>query len=318
VFFAIRFIIRLSYLIILTKRFGITKISGINYVFTDEKYAPFSFFNLVFINKKISKFDAEKIVAHEQIHVKQYHTLDILFFELLVIFQWFNPIVWLYKQSIKEVHEFLADKGVLTKGYEKKSYQQLLLALCMSINVTDLTNNFNTSQIKRRFIMMTKMKSGLIAKVKFMVVVPIIVITMVFIACNDTESKKPENSKSTTDSVKEQTQAVQANVDEPIFNEVEEMPVFGKTNNDLSNYLASNIKYPKVAMEKGIQGKVFISFVVTKTGEVANVKVEKPVNELLDAEAVRVVSTMPKWTPGMDKRNPVNVKLTLPINFKLN
>jgi TonB family protein len=318
ILFSLLFLFRIFQLIVFVNKYGITKEGGVKYVITDGHYAPFSFFNLIFINSTISKTDKEKVVVHERVHVNQLHSLDVLFFELLAIFQWFNPIVWLYKKSIKEVHEFLADEGVLTKGVEKSSYQELLLALALGVNVTDLTNNFNTTQIKRRFIMMTKMKSGLIAKVRILMVVPFAAVALLLFACNNNENKKEETTQNKVDSVKEQTTVVQENVVEgKVYDEVEQMPVYGKSQSDLSNYLASNIKYPQEAKEKNIQGKVLVSFVVAKTGAVTNVKVDKSVNKLLDAEAVRVVSAMPNWTPGKNKGEAVNVNFVLPISFKL-
>lgn len=318
ILFSLLFLFRIFQLILFIKKYGITNDGGVKYVITDGHYAPFSFFNLIFINSTISKTDKENVVVHERVHVNQLHSLDVLFFELLAIFQWFNPIVWLYKKSIKEVHEFLADEGVLTKGVEKSSYQELLLALTLGVNVTDLTNNFNTTQIKRRFIMMTKMKSGLIAKVRILMVVPFAAAALLLFACNNNENKKEEATQNKVDTLKEQTAVVPENVvDGEVYDVVEEMPVYGKSQSDLNKYLVSNIKYPQEAKEKKIQGKVYVSFVVTKTGAVADVKIKKSVNKLLDEEALRVVSTMPNWTPGKSKKEAVNVSFVLPISFKL-
>lgn len=319
ILFSFLFLFRIFQLFKFIRKYGITHDGGTKYIITDGNYTPFSFFNFIFINSNITNIDKEKVIAHEQVHVSQLHSLDVLFFEILTIFQWFNPIVWLYKRSIKEVHEFLADEGVLTTGVEKSSYQILLLALTLGSNVTDLTNNFNTTQIKRRFMMMTKMKSGLIAKVRITMVVPFVTAALLLFACNNNENKKEETAQNKGDSATAQTPVVvqKNDVEGTVYDVVDEMPIYGKSQSDLSTYLASTIKYPQEAKVKNIQGKVFISFVVTKTGDVANVKVKKSVNTLLDAEAVRVVSAMPKWTPGKIKNETVNVNFVLPINFKL-
>ena len=102
------------------------------------------------------------------------------------------------------------------------------------------------------------------------------------------------------------------------FQTVEVMPAFGNGESDLINYIAKNVVYPQQAKVKGIQGKVFVSFIVTKEGKVKDAKVLKPGNEMLDAEAIRVVSSMPKWKPGYHKDKAVDVIYNLPINFKLN
>lgn len=100
---------------------------------------------------------------------------------------------------------------------------------------------------------------------------------------------------------------------------VEQMPSFGPGGIDefRNNYIAKNLKYPDVAAENGIQGRVYINFVVEPDGRVTNVKVVRGVDPALDKEAVRVVSSSPKWKPGMQRGKPVRVQFTIPIIFVL-
>ena len=109
---------------------------------------------------------------------------------------------------------------------------------------------------------------------------------------------------------------VKAVPDEP-FDVVEQMPEFPGGTPELMKYISTNVKYPKEAFEKGIQGRVVVQFVVEKDGSINEVKVVKKVNEHLDAEAIRVVNAMPKWKPGKQKGEPVRVKFTLPVTFRL-
>lgn len=102
---------------------------------------------------------------------------------------------------------------------------------------------------------------------------------------------------------------------EEIFTIVEEMPQF--PDGDVASYLAKNIKYPVVAQENGIQGRVICQFVVNKDGSIVDVQVVRGVDPSLDKEALRVIQSMPKWTPGKQRNQPVRVKYTLPVNFKL-
>ena len=95
---------------------------------------------------------------------------------------------------------------------------------------------------------------------------------------------------------------------------VEQAPTF---NGDLKAFLAQNVKYPKKAMENGVQGRVMVQFIVETNGSISNVKVVRSVDPELDAEALRVVKKMPKWTPGMQKGKAVRVRFTLPISFRL-
>ena len=102
-----------------------------------------------------------------------------------------------------------------------------------------------------------------------------------------------------------------------VFDVVEEQPSFPGGQGALMAWLNDNIKYPVVAAENGIQGKVIVEFVVGKNGSISNVKVLRSVDPSLDKEAVRVVSNMPNWTPGKQNGASVNVRFTLPVTFRL-
>lgn len=108
-----------------------------------------------------------------------------------------------------------------------------------------------------------------------------------------------------------------AQQDERVYEKVEQMPEFPGGNEELINFLVKAVQYPDEAKKKGTQGKVFVSFVVGKDGTVTNAKIAKGADPLLDAEALRVVGTMPKWNPGKEKGEAVAVQFTLPIVFAL-
>ena len=101
------------------------------------------------------------------------------------------------------------------------------------------------------------------------------------------------------------------------FDVVEQMPSFPGGQSALFQWLSSNVKYPVVAEENGVQGRVIVSFVVERDGSITNVGVSKSVDPSLDKEAVRVVKSMPKWIPGKQKGSAVRVKYTLPVTFRL-
>lgn len=105
--------------------------------------------------------------------------------------------------------------------------------------------------------------------------------------------------------------------EEQIFQVVEEMPSFPGGDAECMKFLSKNIKYPTIAQENGIQGRVILQFVVNKDGSIVDVTVARSVDPYLDKEAVRVVNMMPKWTPGKQRGKPVRVKYTLPVMFRL-
>ena len=106
--------------------------------------------------------------------------------------------------------------------------------------------------------------------------------------------------------------------DDEFFMVVENMPEFPGGDLGLMKYIQRNVKYPPIAKEYNITGKVYVSFIVDKSGAVTNVKIVRGVDKNLDAEALRVVKSLPKYKPGKQRGQPVRVMFTIPINFTLN
>lgn len=144
--FLARFIFHMVKLYFVGKKLRITRINGIRIVSVDKDFPPFSFLNYIFINdKKLSEHNMRRIIAHEIIHINQYHTFDILFIELITVLQWFNPFVWLYKKSLQETHEFLADYGVIAQGFSAAKYQLLIFEQHVGVKLFEFVNNFKQS-----------------------------------------------------------------------------------------------------------------------------------------------------------------------------
>ena len=136
----------------------------------------------------------------------------------------------------------------------------------------------------------------------------------------DQEGTKDRTMEAIRNDIKvdpEPKEEVKQEVATKVFDVVEQMPSFPGGQAALMQYLASNIKYPVVAEENGVQGRVIVQFVVGKDGSISQVKVVKSVDPSLDKEAARVVSSMPKWVPGKQNGQAVNVKYTVPVTFKL-
>jgi len=126
----------------------------------NENIIPFSFGNAIFINRDLhSESELQEIIRHEFVHVKQYHSLDIIWGEILCILNWYNPFAWLIKRSIRQNLEFIADNKVLENGINKKEYQYLLLKV-IGNNQYSIANQFNFSSLKKRIAMMNKTKSA--------------------------------------------------------------------------------------------------------------------------------------------------------------
>lgn len=145
----------------------------------EENIIPFSFGNSIFINQSLhSGPDLEEIIRHEFVHVKQRHSIDILWTELLCILNWYNPFAWLLRQAVRQNLEFIADNKVVANGVDRKQYQYLLLKV-IGNNQFSIAQKFNFSSLKKRIAMMNKLKSTRINLVKFLFLFPVIVLTLV-------------------------------------------------------------------------------------------------------------------------------------------
>ncbi|WP_295768422.1 M56 family metallopeptidase [uncultured Mucilaginibacter sp.] len=136
-------------------------IFGIPVRVIDVKVNPFSFWQSIYVNPRhYADEELHSIVAHEHIHVKQWHTLDILLAELSLIFHWFNPGVWMMKKAVAENLEFITDRSILQQGTDAKSYQYSLLYASLNSSPNAVVNHFNISTIKKRIMMMNSKKSS--------------------------------------------------------------------------------------------------------------------------------------------------------------
>ena len=400
---------------------------GVTLAVVDLPVAPFSWMHTIVLSRIDYEECNPSILAHERGHIRQHHSWDIVFVEVLTALQWFNPVVWLLRRDLRTIHEYEADASVLSSGSDVSQYIQLLMRKAMGTKACILANGINNSTIKKRINMMLLNKSPRRNALKLLALLPIVGITLAlnaetvtdFVYKNDEPQKQvpvKKGKKNATiktgsnqdinvieilepksnDELKvydttlgenepnaavlilntkkkgeepllivddkiatiEQVRALprdavariatmreknaiksfgeigkngaliittvkhQKEIDnEPIlpdvFDEVDEMPQFPGGMAGMMQYLSSNLRYPQDAREAGTQGRVIVSFIVEKDGSISNAKVAKPTYSSLDEEALRVVSAMPKWTPGKQNGEAVRVKYSVPVSFRL-
>lgn len=160
----------------------------------DEPVSPFSFWQTVYINPTLHKErELQTILTHEQIHVQQWHSLDIILAELSTVFYWFNPGVWLMKRAVKENLEFITDQKILNKGVDKKTYQYSLLDVGNLIPAVEIVNNFNLSDLKKRIQMMNAKRSSKLTLSRYMLVLPVLLLTTLAFTVSKKDIKKHLN-----------------------------------------------------------------------------------------------------------------------------
>ena len=274
-------------------------------------YSPFSFFRWIFVNPvDKTPLQLRQILTHEQTHVAQWHSVDALLSQLFVAAFWFNPIAWLMRVQVRSNLEYLADRSVLCEGMDKKAYQYHLLAVAYRKNVATITNNFNVLPLKKRIKMMNKQTSNPLARFKYLLFVPL---AIALLAMNSSVIRANVQKKV----VKTTKTTKKADASNKVYEVVEQMPTFPGGDAALMKYLAENIKYPVSAQKAKEQGRVVVQFIVEKDGTVTGVKTVRSVTPALDAEAVRVIKAMPKWTPGKQGGQPVRVNYNVPVSFRL-
>jgi hypothetical protein len=181
--FLARFALHLARLARVVRKNGAEVHNGFKVVSLDKDFAPFSFFRYIFINPQdFSPDNLRHILAHEQAHVRQGHSWDVLLAETVSILQWFNPIVRPYKKSIKETHEFLADGEVIAQGFNSARYRLLMLEQQVGSPLLELSNSFRQSQIKRRIVMISQNKSKGAARLKVLLLMPVAVLLVLALA----------------------------------------------------------------------------------------------------------------------------------------
>ena len=311
--------------------------------------SPFSFFRWVFMYPStLEGKQLHEVMVHECTHVSGLHSLDTLFSELFSIACWFNPFAWLMKQEVRMNLEYLADESVLSDGNARKSYQYHLLGLAyrQPNESTKIANNFNLLPLKKRIKMMNKRRTSEIGKAKYLLFAPL---AGALLMVSNIESVAREIGEQIPEVAEVQQKAEQAlNADVAVANPMakaeaelkaeaktsdatapadttksvvydipETMPYFPGGQVLMLKYLADNIKYPASAVKAKKQGRVIVTFIVQKDGSVTHAKIAKSIDPELDAEALRVVKGMPKWTPGTQNGKPVNVKYSVPVKFSL-
>ena len=275
-------------------------------------YSPFSFFRWIFVNPDDkTPSQVQQILTHEQTHVAQWHSADALLSQLFVAAFWFNPAAWLMRLQVRNNLEYLADRSVINGGTDKKAYQYHLLAVAYRTNVATITNNFNVLPLKKRIKMMNKQTSNPLARFKYLLFVPL---AIALLAMNSTTIRANVQKKV----VKTTKATKKTSANDKVYEVCEQMPTFPGGDAALMKYLSENVKYPALAIKAQEQGRVVVSFTVEKDGAISDVKVARSVTPSLDAEAVRAIKSMPKWSPGKQGGEFVRVKYIVPVSFKLN
>lgn len=320
-FLILRSLINYLRILRIIKKHGVKYYNNYKIIYTENNSAIFSFLDYIFWNKSIdiNKPEGQTIFYHETVHINEKHSIDLIFLEILTIFFFYNPVIYLYKRSIRLLHEYIADSNIIsTNEITDNEYCSQLFNLSFNIKTNPLINNFfNNSNLKNRLKMITRKQKGKQSIGKLILILPLLIVILTISACvkvNDVLATMKNPAEDDITAYNEEKEAA--------FFIVEDMPEFQGGTDSTSiqifrNWIMKNLEYPPIAMENGIEGTVYATFVIGKNGEVESPKVLRGVDPALDAEAIKVLKSSPKWKPGKQRGIDVRVAMSLPIKFIL-
>lgn len=353
-------------------------------IYTNGTLPTFSFLSLLFFDNsvKLSSHEKAKIIFHEMVHINQFHSFDVILFEILKIMLWVNPFAWYFRKEIQDVHEYLADHAVI-KNTDEQQYTSLLAKMALSKVHLALGHHFNKSKTLKRIEMMKTVKQK-VRIWKTLLVAPLIGFTIFIVSCNDevmqdiettmetaSQSEIPSDLKSKVnelqfiypgadfayievDGTSEEALKRLQGIDPKsiahikVYKERERIGILvnnnGPINRSAEGYsseggdvftivdepampeggydsfyerLGSRLQYPKQARKLGIQGRVYVQFIVNEDGTLSDFQPIKGIGAGCDEAAVAALSQEKAWKAPMQRGKKVKQRIVLPITFKL-
>lgn len=257
-----------------------------------------SIFNRIYLHPSHLEHK-EVVLEHEYAHCTDKHSLDLLLMAFYKTAFWFNPIIYVWSREMQLNHEYLADAHVLSKGVSPRYYGEVLVELNFTCGRGALVNSFNQPSSLRKRIIQFNHKNKF--NMKHLIIIPAIAL-LAFATTSLTVGPETSVASPLT----------------KITGDQDTQPQFPGGQDALMEYVMNAITYPKALVKEGVEGKVYVKFIVTKEGKVSNVHALRGSGyEEMDAEAIRVIKNMPDWTPGKKDGKPVDSEMTLPIAFAL-
>ena len=322
----------------LQRKGTISRKSGYTLVENDAVASPFTFWRTVFIGDGMEPREREVVLAHESSHARHLHTLDKLLLSLLRAVYWFNPFYWMALNSLAQLQEYQADRDTLDGGVDLQTFRMTIFKQMFGY-YPDLTSALVQGPLKKRFAMMVGGIKSRRPALRLGAALPLAALLVVAFgaaarpASQAAQDGGPASARRITivevdstgspfyiarNNVLSANEAFAAEEEAIPFSLVEQKPKFlGGNAGTFSQWVNQHLVYPATAHKNGIQGRVTLQFSVGTDGTVSGVKVLRSADPDLDKEAVRVVSSSPKWTPGKHNDKPVKVNFTFPVIFQL-
>jgi len=283
-------------------------------VYTKRNISPFSFFNYVFLREtQKESANVESILDHEYVHIRQRHTYDNVFIEFVLVFFWFNPIIWLYREAIKDTHEYLADDGAIENGNSLQAYKSFILEQVFINPEFPVSSSF-ASRIRKRVVMINLGPSKTSAKVKVLLAIPMTYILSVLFAGQDYKfTQEPQYPPIVYDwdsiPIFYMGQDVYRLPEEPATFNGGSWQGFGK-------YISEQMETTDVRAQPGSRGLVIVSFIIDFKGDLSYAHAVLSDAPDLEEEAIRIIkASSKKWRPAKQDGEDVSSVFVYPFRF---
>lgn len=308
-------------------------------LFRRREVGAWSFLSYVFVHPQLPNF--RTILLHERIHARQFHTLDVLFWEVTTLFFWMNPVVYALRHAIRQVHEFIADDRAARSMKDRTEYATLLVQHQLGASLLPSLEHqfYSHTTLKSRITMIMKKPSHRVALLKYGFIVPLFGLAITLSSARLAETTQPEVLQSQWEMLKNNEIPLVENLlelpipsktslspaandttqqsDRKVYSSSDVLPEFPGGIDGMYKWIGRNIQYPVEARRDKIQGKVYVRFIIETDGTISNAQIVKGIHPYTDAEALRVISSMPAWKPGRMDDKPVAVSYNMPISFTL-
>lgn len=297
-----------------------TYLNGMRIVESPQRHTPFSFFHLIFLSKE-NRPDAESlvpIVRHESTHIKQWHSMDIILTEILFVFTWFFPVVFLFKKYLTLIHEYLADAEVL-KTMDTRIYGELLLSQQMGASVS-VAHHFAKSELKSRFRKMVQTPTSGRHRLTYLSVLPFLLLSFIWAERIDlnaiTAKVNNFNQQDDNPAISREiyiTPEGQMRVVKKATGPDKYIPQYPGGQEALGKFIASNLKVDGYVKTKTKDVRVRLNF--DSNGKIELITYLVPVLPEMELALNKVFNTMPAWIAPEIGGKPVRSEVVLPLQF---
>ena len=286
--------------------------------------------NCIVLSRDDWETSNEYILTHEKAHIRFNHSVELLLVDMMSVLQWFNPVIWMLRVDLQEIHEYEADNAVLLSGANRNEYQTIIMRRAVGKKGYSVASSFNHSILRSRITMMHQSKSPVIRKLRVLYLLPLVCLGIslqartVYVQSGREGVFIEEKSEAILQEIvvvryDERSASHEeirhgANLEPVLLTDALDVDTMPYCTENFAFWLNQRLLYPKECM---YEGNVLVRFTVGTDGQVSDIKVIHSICEVLDNIVVKLISKSPTWVPAKKEGNPVAVQLIQPIEFHI-